>query len=123
MIRAYARSTFRTIRFTGALPCHVSPCTTPVAAMHSTSVPLLPMKPGTPIPGLDFIKGQEPPVALERSEYPEWINHLTSQKSLAQLRRMSEDEATDEEKKRYLKLTRRILIKQNNEAAAANAKK
>jgi hypothetical protein len=89
------------------------------AAIHSTTLPHLPMKPGTPIPGLDFIKGADPPVALERSEYPEWINNLT-QKSLAQLRRMSEEEATDKEKMRYLKLSRRMLIKKKNEEASAN---
>lgn len=65
------------------------------------------------------MKDQDPPVALARSEYPEWINHL-SQKSLAQLRRMPEDQATEKDKVRYLKLSRRIVIKQNNEAASAN---
>jgi large subunit ribosomal protein L54 len=77
------------------------------------------MKPGTPIPGLNFFKDQDPPVALERSDYPDWLYHLP-QKSLAQLRRMPEEEATDKEKMRYLKLTRRMLIKQKNEAASAN---
>ena len=65
------------------------------------------------------MKDQDPPVALARSDYPEWINQL-SQKSLAQLRRLSEDEATDREKVRYLKLTRRMMIKEKNEVAGAS---
>ncbi|GKY93185.1 hypothetical protein MPSEU_000286400 [Mayamaea pseudoterrestris] len=88
-----------------------------VAAIHSTSHAQLPMTPGTPIPGLDFIKNQDPPVALD--EYPEWLHQLPL-KSLAQLRRMPEAEATDREKMRYLKLTRKILIKQRNEVASAS---
>ena len=74
------------------------------------------MKPGTPITGLNFMKDRDAPVALKREEYPEWVGRLaTKDVSLAQLRRMSEDDATDKEKMRYLKLTRRILIKRNNE--------
>jgi len=76
------------------------------------------MKPGTPIPGLNFLKDRDPPVALDRSEYPEWVNSLTKRDvTLAQLRKMPEEEATDREKMRYLKLTRRIEIKRKNEAS------
>lgn len=90
------------------------------APLFTASFPAqLPMKPGTPIPGLDIFKEKEAPVALERSEYPEWVSSLTQREiSLAQLRRMSEEVASDQEKKRYLKLTRRMLIKKNNEEMA-----
>ena len=74
------------------------------------------MKPGTPIPGLNIRKDQDPPVALKREEYPEWVDTLAEpQISLAKLRRMPEEEATDREKMRYLKLTRRQKIRQQNE--------
>ena len=90
------------------------------APLFTASFPArLPMKPGTPISGLDIFKEKEPPVALERSEYPEWISSLAQNDvTLAQLRRMPEEEASDREKKRYLKLTRRLLIKKNNEEMA-----
>lgn len=75
----------------------------------------LALKPGSPIPGLDIYKDKEPPVALERSEYPDWLGSLAKPlPSLAILRRMPEEEATDQEKMRYLKLTRRMKIKKNN---------
>lgn len=78
------------------------------------------MKPGTPIPGLNFQKGKEAPAALERSEYPEWVNDLEKPMiTLAKLRRMDEKDATDKEKMRYLKLTRRAVIKENNLEAGA----
>lgn len=76
------------------------------------------MKPGTPIPGLNFLKGKEAPVALERSEYPEWVTKLCEpQISLAKLRKMDEEDATDKEKMRYLKLTRKAFIKEQNAEA------
>ena len=76
-------------------------------------------KPGTPIPGLDIYKEREPPVALERSEYPDWLGSLANPlPSLALLRRMPEEEATDRDKLRYLKLTRRMKIKKNNQEMA-----
>jgi hypothetical protein len=78
------------------------------------------MKPGTPIPGLNFLKGKEAPVALERSEYPEWVTKLCeTQISLAKLRKMDEGDATDKEKMRYLKLTRKAYIKEQNAEAGA----
>lgn len=78
------------------------------------------MKPGTPIPGLNFLKGKDAIVALERSEYPEWVSDLDKPLiSLAKLRRMDEEDATDKEKMRYLKLTRRLQIKANNAEAGA----
>jgi Mitochondrial ribosomal protein L37 len=79
----------------------------------------LALKPGTPIPGLDIYKEKEPPVVLERSEYPDWLESLAKPlPSLAKLRRMPEEDATDREKMRYLKLTRRMIIKRNNAEAA-----
>jgi len=77
------------------------------------------MKPGTPIPGLDIYKEKDPPVVMERSEYPDWVNDLaTPLVSLAKLRKMTVEEATDREKKRYLKLIRRNHIKEKNEEQA-----
>lgn len=81
---------------------------------------VLAMKPGTPIPGLDFMKGKDPPVALKREEYPDWVNDLAKRRvTLAELRKMPVEEATDKEKMRYLKLTRRIRIKEKNVEAGA----
>lgn len=78
------------------------------------------MKPGTPIPGVDIYKEKDPVVVLERSEYPEWIGNLAKPMlTLGELRRMPESEATDKEKMRYLKLTRRLQIKKNNAEMAA----
>lgn len=74
------------------------------------------MKPGTVIKGADIYKDKEPPVVLKRSEYPEWVSSLTQPlPSLAELRRMPEENATDRDKQRYLKLTRRMEIKKKNE--------
>jgi hypothetical protein len=76
------------------------------------------MKPGSLIAGLDFIKDKEPVVAKERGEYPEWVGSLAqTMPSLARLRKMPDEEATDREKERYLKLTRRQQMKKNNEEA------
>ena len=77
------------------------------------------MKPGTPIPGLDIYKDKDPVVALVRSEYPDWVNELaTPMLTLSELRRLPESEATEKDKMRYLKLTRRIQIKKNNAESA-----
>lgn len=77
------------------------------------------MKPGTPIAGLDFIKNAEPVVSKDRSEYPKWVNDLTKPgNTLAKLRKMDMWTANDEDQKRYLKLTRRIKIKEDNIDAA-----
>lgn len=79
---------------------------------------MLPMKPGTTIDALKIYKNRDAPVVLERSEYPDWINNLDKPLiSLAKLRRLPEEEATDKEKKRYLKLIRKMKIKQNNQEA------
>lgn len=59
-------------------------------------------------------------MALKRDEYPDWVNDLAKPKiTLAKLRRMPEEEATDRDKMRYLKLTRRFKMKDNNSAAEA----
>jgi Mitochondrial ribosomal protein L37 len=85
---------------------------------HATTPTGMPMKPGTILTELKIYKDRDAPVVLERSEYPEWINKLTEPLiSLAKLRRMSPEEATDKEKKRYLKLIRKMKIKANNDAA------
>lgn len=76
------------------------------------------MKTGTVIPGLDFIKDKEPVLSKERTEYPDWVDTLAKPMlSLAKLRRMTEEEATDREKERYLKLSRRQDMKKKNEEA------
>jgi hypothetical protein len=77
------------------------------------------MKPGTPIPGLDIYKDKDAPVAMERSEYPEWVNNLSQPLiSLAKLRRMNLFEAEDKDQRRYLKLIRRQEIRKGNESRA-----
>lgn len=84
---------------------------------YTATAPLhLAMKPGTKIPGLDIYKEKEAPIVLERSAYPEWLESLAIPlPSLAKLRRMPEEEATDKDKMRFLKLSRKLRIKKNNE--------
>jgi Mitochondrial ribosomal protein L37 len=83
---------------------------------RNTIIRMMSTKPGSPMKGLDVFKDKDPPVYLERSEYPDWIYHLSQPlPSLAKLRKMDEDDATDTEKMRYLKLTRRMKIKAINE--------
>jgi Mitochondrial ribosomal protein L37 len=90
-------------------------------AHHATTPTGMPMKPGTVMTELKIYKDRDPPVVLERSEYPDWINTLDQPLiSLAQLRRMDVDEATDKEKKRYLKLIRKMKIKESNLAKKKN---
>jgi hypothetical protein len=60
---------------------------------------------------------------LERLEYPEWVSNLaTPLPTLSELRRMPDSEATDKDRMRYLKLTRRIQIKKNSAEMAAQKK-
>lgn len=88
--------------------------TQPVRSFYTTTCAKA-LKPGTPIAGLDFIKNAEPVVSKERSEYPKWVNDLTKPgNTLAKLRKMDMWTAKDEDQKRYLKLTRRIKIKEDN---------
>jgi hypothetical protein len=76
------------------------------------------MKAGTPLSTLHIFKGQDPPVVKERSEYPEWVDRLAQpMPSLAQLRRMPNEEAKDRDILRFLKLKRRLQIRQRNEEA------
>ena len=88
--------------------------------MSSSSNSCLTLKPGSKLPsGLSIYKGQEPPVVLPTEEYPEWMNTISkSQKTLAHLRRMPNDDATLADIQRYLKLQRRNKIKTNNEKAS-----
>jgi len=86
------------------------------SSYRATAVTQLPMKPGHVFEGLDFYKDQDPPAVMERSEYPEWLADLAKPlPTLAELRRMPEEEATDRDIMRYLKLERKIVIKQKNE--------
>lgn len=73
------------------------------------------MKAGTSIPGLNVHKNSEPIVALERSQYPDFINDFQEpMTTLAQLRKMDVEDANLKDMKRYLKLTRRLEIKEKN---------
>lgn len=79
----------------------------------------LPMKAGTVLKFLDFVKDKEPPVVLQREEYPSWVGELaTPQVSLATLRRIPNEEAEDHDIRRYLKLTRRLRIRDSNAQAS-----
>ncbi len=79
----------------------------------------LPLKAGTVLTFLDFVKEKEAPVVLPREEYPSWVSELVKpQVSLAALRRIPNEEADDPEIRRYLKLTRRQRIREKNEQAS-----
>ena len=92
--------------------------------MSSPTKPTLMMaettKPGTKLPsGLSIYKNVDPPVVLKQEEYPEWMKDLSKPlPSLAQLRRMPNDDATIKDVQRYLKLQRRNHIRQQNEQAS-----
>lgn len=82
---------------------------------HATIPKALPMKKGEPIPGMNFFKDKEPIVAMDRSEYPDWVSGLAKPlPSLAKLRKLKLEEADDRLQMRYLKLRRRMVIKANN---------
>mmetsp|Transcript_3152 Transcript_3152/g.8720 ORF Transcript_3152/g.8720 Transcript_3152/m.8720 type:complete len:116 (+) Transcript_3152:101-448(+) len=86
----------------------------------STPESAMPMKAGTALKNLAIFKGQDIPVTLERSEYPEWVSELAKpQPSLAALRKIPNDEADLDQIKRYLKLTRRQAVRQRNEESAS----
>jgi hypothetical protein len=93
----------------------------PLARSVHTSAPLhLAMRPGTKVPGLDFMKNQEAPASLPRDQYPGWVSELAKPLvTLAELRRMTWEDSTDKDKMRYLKLSRRIKIKNRNVEAGA----
>jgi hypothetical protein len=95
------------------------PVTIQTAFYCSPTVPCqLAMKVGTVLPGLDFIKDTDEVLTKARSEYPDWVDSLAKPMlSLAKLRRMTEEEATDREKERYLKLSRRQEMKNKNAEA------
>ena len=85
----------------------------------STSVTMMPMKPGTVLKSLSVFKGQDPPVTLSRADYPAWVGDLAKpMPSLATLRRVSNEEAQDADVVRFLKLNRRKRIQQRNEQAS-----
>lgn len=77
------------------------------------------MKPGTVLKSLGVFKNEEPPVVRPREEYPAWVGDLaTPPPTLAVLRRIPNEEAEDSEIMRYLKLSRRLRIRQKNEQAS-----
>mmetsp|Transcript_16747 Transcript_16747/g.36260 ORF Transcript_16747/g.36260 Transcript_16747/m.36260 type:complete len:146 (+) Transcript_16747:156-593(+) len=90
---------------------------------YSTTTTLAAMPPGIPIPGLESIypKNQKDPskskapIVLKREEYPSWVSELSRPlPTLAKLRNRKIEEASDGDRKRYLKLMRKAKIKQNN---------
>jgi hypothetical protein len=94
---------------------------TPAIFFSTTPTPSA-LKPGTPIPGLENIypKAKDPsqskvPTAKPREEYPSWVYELGKPlPTLAKLKSMNIEDASDRDMKRYLKLTRRAKIKANN---------
>jgi Mitochondrial ribosomal protein L37 len=94
--------------------CGKTSTTTTVRALSSSSSSST--KAGTPIPGLAIFKEHDPPVV--QTDYPAWFQSLTQpQPSLAQLRRMPNEEAEEKDILRFLKLQRRQQIRQQNEEA------
>ena len=106
-----------------SLPIITTQHTSILSCFSTTTQTSLALKPGTPIPGLENIypKSKDPtkdrtPIAKPREEYPPWVSGLTQPlPSLAKLRAMKIEDATDKDMKRYLKLVRRAKIKANNE--------
>lgn len=79
----------------------------------------MPMKAGTTLDSLAVFKGQDPPVIKEREEYPDWVGTLAKPlPSLAKLRRLPNEEADDKQILRYLKLNRRIKIRERNDESS-----
>jgi hypothetical protein len=81
-----------------------------------TSASSLPMKAGTSMASIGVFKGIDAPVVKEREEYPAWVGKLAEPlPGLNKLRRISNEEADDKEILRFLKLNRRITIREHNE--------
>ena len=75
----------------------------------------MPLKPGTPIRGLDVFKDRDPPVAMERHEYPEWVATIGEPlASMSELEHKDESKVTEDEVRRYFKLKNRRDIRQAN---------
>ena len=98
--------------------------TTTTTNNYFSTTSITQIKPGSPIPGLESIypkNTKDPtkdktPIYLKREEYPFWVSQLmVPLPTLAELRRMPIEEASDKDMKRYLKLVRRAKIKANNE--------
>ena len=86
---------------------------------HSSSS-TLPMKAGIELKNLNIFKGQDAPVTLDRSEYPSWVENLPQPlPSLAVLRKIPNEEADLDQIKRYLRLTRRLEVRKNNEESSS----
>mmetsp|Transcript_16038 Transcript_16038/g.29082 ORF Transcript_16038/g.29082 Transcript_16038/m.29082 type:complete len:124 (+) Transcript_16038:134-505(+) len=102
-------------------PLHTQTQQSPKLFFSTTPTPFA-LTAGTPIPGLESIypKVKDPsqskvPTAKPREEYPSWVSDLVKPPAtLAKLRNMKIENATDKDMKRYLKLVRRAKIKQNN---------
>ena len=78
------------------------------------------MKAGTKLDTLAVFKGQDPPVVKEREEYPDWVGRLAQPlPSLAKLRKMPNEEADDKDILRFLKLNRRIRIREQNDESSS----
>jgi hypothetical protein len=85
----------------------------------STTSTWMPIKAGTVLTPLGVFKGQDPPMVKEREEYPAWFGSLAvPSPSLALLRKIPNDEANEKEILRFLKLSRRLQIRQRNEESA-----
>lgn len=90
-------------------------CYTIFRRIHGSSTLWLPVPAGEKLQGFDFLKESEPLVAKPREEYPEWVDTLAKpMKTLAELRKMEFEDASDKERMRYLVLTRRQVIKDSN---------
>lgn len=88
-------------------------------SLHGSAPLLLPMKPGTVLKSIGVLKDKDPPVVLERGEYPDWVGSLaTPPPSLAALRRIPNEEAEDKDIMRFLKLSRRKKVRESNEQSA-----
>lgn len=88
----------------------------------STSTTAMPMKAGTVLKNLGVFKGQDPPVVKERNDYPAWVGELAEPlPGLVKLRRVPNEEAEDKDVMRFLKLNRRLRIREGNEQAASKS--
>jgi len=69
----------------------------------------------TTVPGLNIRKGGEDPPIRADEEYPDWVWTLGDElPTLNQLQKIPAEERTDEQNKRFKRLTRRAKIKENN---------
>jgi hypothetical protein len=99
-----------------AISRHTSALTAAGRYYSCTSASSLPMKAGTSMSSIGVFKGIDAPVVKEREEYPAWVGKLSEPlPSLAKLRKLSNEEADDRDILRFLKMNRRISIRERNE--------